>query len=74
MKTELKSCKHTGRSGNRNARKATVKEDDREFLLRRCDEKETQRVFNCKGSIVSRKSGNEGGREGIHESEREIEE
>jgi len=40
MKTELKYCKHTGRSGNRNARKVTMKEGDREFLLRRCNEKE----------------------------------
>jgi hypothetical protein len=43
MKTELKYCKHTGRSGNMNARKATMKEGDREFLLRRCDEKEKSR-------------------------------
>jgi len=40
MKTELKYCKHTGRSGNRNARKETLKEGDREFILRKCDERE----------------------------------
>jgi hypothetical protein len=40
MKTELKYCKHTGRSGNKNARKATMKEGDRKFILRRWKEKE----------------------------------
>ena len=40
MKTELKYGKHTGISVNRNARKATMKEGDREFILTGCDEKE----------------------------------
>jgi hypothetical protein len=66
MKTILKYCKQTGRSGNRNARKATVKQDDGEFLLRR----RNQREFNCKGSILRRKRGNERGGGRIHESEK----
>jgi hypothetical protein len=45
VKTELKYCKHTGRSGNRNARKATTKEGVREFLLRGCDEKEKSTII-----------------------------